>query len=127
MNESKLAKEWLEFAQQDLALAKELAEDGDKPPRFICWLAQQSCEKSIKACLVRAGIAFPKSHDLEVLRGLLPSQHAIRAVAGDFAALTEWAVESRYPGPWPQASNEEAFEALALATSCFVAANLDRS
>lgn len=44
---------------------------------------QQAAGKLVKAVLVGAGIAFPKTHDIAALVGLLPNGHRLKKVAID--------------------------------------------
>ena len=65
----------------------------------ICYHCQQCAEKYLKARLVEAGLAFPRTHDLQkLLQLVLP--HEPLWVAFDPAAkfLTDCAVDFRYPG-----------------------------
>lgn len=101
------AYRWLRFSAEDLNVAHRLLTGDPSVPRHVCWLAQQSAEKALKAALVLEGIEFPYSHDLDALRNLLPDGWSIREDLPDLAELTEWAVEARYPGDWPEATQEE--------------------
>ena len=47
-----VAREWLRYAEGDLVSAKKLATFSDVPPRNVCYLAQQSAEKALKALLI---------------------------------------------------------------------------
>lgn len=80
-------------------------------PRHICWLAQQAAEKVIKAVLVFLAIDFPWRHDLDALRNLIPTGWQVKDAYPDLAELTEWAIEARYPGDWPDATEDEAHSA----------------
>ena len=80
----------------------------------MCFLAQQAAEKAIKAILVFRQIDFPKSHDLEALINLIPDEWTIRNLGLDVSTLTEWAVEARYPGDWPEVTESDAQTALTL-------------
>ena len=102
---------WLRFSAEDLDVANRLLTGCPAVPRHVCWLAQQSAEKALKAALVLEEVEFPFSHDLDALRNLLPDGWLIRADIPDLAELTEWAVETRYPGEWPEATEEEATRA----------------
>src|SRR5437867_8607415 len=84
-------------------------------PRHACFLAQQSAEKALKAALTFLEVDFQFRHDLDALRNLLPDDWEIRNRHPDLAELTEWAVEARYPGDWPDATVEEARRAFAQA------------
>ncbi|HUU59187.1 MAG TPA: HEPN domain-containing protein [Phycisphaerae bacterium] len=47
-----------------------------------------------------------------MLRNLLPQGWGVKDALKDLAELTEWAVEARYPGDWPDATHADAGEAL---------------
>jgi len=106
------ARRWLRFAHEDMRLAEMLLREERGAPRHICWLAQQAAEKAIKAVLVFLQVDFPKSHDLDALRILVPDGWGIKSVYPDLADLAEWAVEARYPSDWPEAALPEAREAV---------------
>jgi hypothetical protein len=53
-------------------------------------------------------IDFHRIHDLDALRNLLPNDWSMKAKFPDLAALTEWAVEARYPGDWQEANQSDA-------------------
>jgi len=74
--------------------------------------AQQSAEEALKAILVYLQIEYPFSHDLDRLRNLIPDEWSLRTKHADFADLTEWAIESRYPGDWPEATADDAKSAV---------------
>ncbi len=56
-----------------------------------------------------------KSHDLDMLKNLLPDGWYTKSEAKDLSELSFWAVESRYPGDLPEATKEDADNALAKA------------
>lgn len=81
-----------------------------------CFHAQQAAEKAIKAVLVLYGAGFPYTQSLEHLLALaerngIPLPAAVR----EAGVLTPYALEVRYPGPWPPASDCELREALRIA------------
>jgi len=80
--------------------------------RQICWLTQQAVEKMFKAALFALQVNFPRAHDLDLLRNLLPDGWQVKERFSDLAEMTEWAVESRYPGNWPEAIESDAENAL---------------
>ena len=106
------AARWLRYAKEDYAAAVMLE---SARPRHTCLLAQQSAEKAIKAGLALLDERIPKSHDLDMLKGLLPVTWRTRNQFADLSALSFWAVESRYPGDMPEATQDDAVAALALA------------
>ncbi len=108
-------RRWWRYATEDLASAKTLARSSEGAPRQSCWLAQQAAEKALKALLVGRGIDFPRTHDLDVLRNLLPADCRPKSEPADLAELTEWAIEARYPGDWLEATAADAARAVATA------------
>jgi HEPN domain-containing protein len=90
-------------------------------PRHACWLAQQAAEKALKAVLVFLQIDFPWRHDLDALRQLIPDGWHLKDELPDLASLTEWAVEARYPGDWPDATAADALAAVEQARTVWQA------
>ena len=114
------AARWLRYAREDLRTAQALLRDPESlTPRHACWLAQQSTEKAIKALFVRAQIDFPRTHDLDLLWSKLPAATRAAIPSEALAELSEWAVESRYPGDWPDADAADAGAAVAAAANVF--------
>jgi HEPN domain-containing protein len=102
------AKRWLQYAREDLSAAELILQNPTIAHRHVCWLAQQGTEKAIKGALIYSQIDFRRTHDLDVLLNLLPADFDIRQKFADLAELTEWAVESRYPGDWQEANEHDA-------------------
>lgn len=86
---------WLAYAQEDLDHAESTLDADDPIYRWVCVAAP--AEKAFKATLIRDQIEFPRIHDLERLRQLLPAESALRDVDVDLASLTEWSIAGRYP------------------------------
>ena len=105
------ALRWLRYSTEDLNVARLLLASSPLVPRHVCWLAQQSAEKALKAALVLEDIAFPFTHDLDALRNRLPDSWPVHTTHSDLAELTQWAVETRYPGDWPEVTEEDALRA----------------
>ncbi len=93
--------------------------------RHACWLAQQATEKALKALLILHGLDFPLRHDLDLPRDLLPAECATRQAFRDLADLTEWAVEARYPGEAPEATGDDATEAVERARAVLESVRTD--
>ena len=110
------ARRWLRFAEEDLKAARMLMSAAELGSRHACWLSQQAAEKCLKAGLIFESITFPFTHDLDVLRNLLPSGWSVKEIHSDLADLTEWAVEGRYPGDWPEPTLDDATRAESAAT-----------
>ena len=79
MNE--LTTEWLEKAEGDYATAeRELRARRHPNYDAVCFHAQQTIEKYLKAFLQEHGVNFPKTHSLiELLEIALPSRTHFRS------------------------------------------------
>lgn len=102
---------WLRFARDDLEVASHLISGTLDSPRHVCWLCQQAAEKALKAALVSENINFPFTHDLHILRDLLPKGWVVRDIQQDMSTLIEWAVDARYPGDVPEPTGMDAIKA----------------
>lgn len=82
----------------------------------LCFDAQQAAEKAIKAVLVQRKVVFPKTHAIMDLLTLLhDSGFAVPKDIRQCGALTEYAVESRYPGVFEEVLQTDYAEAVELA------------
>jgi HEPN domain-containing protein len=102
------ARRWLRYAREDLEGAERLLDQAASAPRHVCLLAQQAAEKALKAVLIFLQIEYPYTHNLNVLRNLVPEGWNLKEENPDLAALTAWAIEARYPGDWPEATAADA-------------------
>jgi HEPN domain-containing protein len=113
--ETGTSREWLRRAKGNLALAKQ------RKPREafwedLCFQAQQAAEKAVKAVLRFHQIDFPKTHDLRQLFNLLDSKgHSTPQAIWEAVDLTDFAVETRYPGPAEPVTQKEYRDAIKLA------------
>ena len=105
------ALRWLRYSMEDLEVARVLLARRPPASRHVCWLSQQAAEKALKAALVLEGVEFPFTHDLDALRNRLPDGWHVRSTHADLAELTQWAVETRYPGDWPETTELDAVRA----------------
>ena len=103
-----LTLEWIEKAEEDYDMAA-LARQASRPfHNSICFHAQQCIEKYLKAWLQEADIPVPRTHDLEELLVLIgPTLPAWVQWQPDFKRITEYAVNSRYPGDSATADDTE--------------------
>ena len=92
---------WLDFAENDLAVAKHLLETfHPKPLEIICYHCQQAAEKAIKAVYIAVGMpgGIPKKHDLSFLLEQMKHRVTISDVMLDHADdLNSYSVIVRYP------------------------------
>lgn len=112
----RLVGEWLHKAETDLQAAEVLL-SCDPPLAYpSCFSSQQAAEKYLKAFLVYNRVDFPKTHDIQQILDLVGQiNSALADSLQEGIALTEYAVETRYPGDLPEPDEEEAKAALALA------------
>ena len=82
----------------------------------LCFQAQQTAEKAIKAVYQHKGILFHYTHDLEELgKGLENSGVPIPIAVEEAAGLTEYAAETQYPGALEPVTDAEYREAVRIA------------
>ena len=103
---------WLRYAEEDLITAETLLAQAHIPPRQACWHAQQAAEKALKAVLIFLQIDFPRTHDLNVLRSLVPNSWHFKTTHPNLARLTDWVADARYPGEVPEPTKAEAITAV---------------
>lgn len=106
------AARWLQYARDDADAAEVLLEAGGTPARIAAFHAQQAAEKAIKAVLVAEGQPFPFTHDLIRLIELVPDGWSVRNVGASWSALSDHAVDARYPDDLPDVSAAEASDAI---------------
>ena len=102
-----LTLEWIEKAEGDyIATQKLLPTTNPQLYDIICFHAQQCIEKYLKAWLQEANVPVPRTHNLEeLLAVIVPTLPAWSKWQPDFKIITEYAVESRYPGDSATADN----------------------
>jgi len=111
-----VAREWIAKAENDLKNAAHTLRLGaDCPTDTVCFHAQQCVEKYLKAFLVALEIAFPKTHDIETLAGLMPKRASVPLTVEQLRRLTDYATVMRYPGPYKPVTLSEAKDAVKLA------------
>jgi len=107
--------QWVLKAENDLRNAEHtLTLEDDCPFDTVCFHAQQSAEKYLKALLLFSGIDFPRTHDLRLLIQLLPAG-LVSVKMEDVLVLNRYSVETRYPGDWEPIERADAEEALGIA------------
>ncbi len=99
---------WLERARSDLALARAALNTPEVWLEDACFHAQQCAEKALKGLLVQCSVAFPRTHAIELLLDLLlDAGIALPDEVNEAFVLTQYAVETRYPGAWEPVTVEE--------------------
>ena len=88
-----------------------------------CFHCQQSAEKYLKALSEELGLTIPRTHNLEdLLSLLLPHHPGLRSLRRGLIFLTDFAVETRYPGE--NANKRQAEAAMRWATKVRTTARL---
>ncbi len=117
-------EDWPARAEASLALARMCAPG--VVSEDLCFQAQQSAEKAMKAVYIHRGASFPFVHDLDLLLEGVEEQGVQIPDAVDTASiLTRYASETRYPGGFEPLTLEDHAEALALAEKVLEWANAE--
>ena len=113
---NRIVKQWVEYAEEDLRVAKyALKIKSAAPHKIIAFHAQQCAEKYLKSFLVCKDVDFAYTHNIALLLEL-SSPHAgwVASLQG-LVVLTQYAVTTRYPGK-DIVSKKEALKAVELAS-----------
>ena len=110
-----IARRWLRWADEDLALAEHTAADSDVVARGACVWAHQAAEKALKALLILRDIDPPKLHDLDRLTQRLPDDEGQAFGRIELPELTRWSMEGRFPADLDEATHADAVRAIAVA------------
>jgi HEPN domain-containing protein len=114
MSEADESLEWVEYAEEDLILAKSALKRRKPLTIGSCFHSQHCAEKYFKAILVSQNIEFPKTHDLLILNTLCTGAGVLTGfTTEDLGRLSGYAVRTRYPGNRPTPA--EAKDALEIA------------
>jgi HEPN domain-containing protein len=109
-------REWLNRARSSLAKARSASEIPEVYLEDLCFDAQQAAEKAIKAVLIHLGVRFPYVHDLGQLLTLVEQAgQDVSDAIKQAASLSDYAVETRYPGLSEPVTWPEYEEAVAIA------------
>ena len=119
----KLTKEWVAKAEADFRVADTLHQARPPVHDARCFHCQQSAEKYLKALSEELGLTIPRTHNLEdLLSLLLPHHPGLRSLRRGLIFLTDFAVETRYPGE--NANKRQAEAAMRWATKVRTTARL---
>jgi HEPN domain-containing protein len=122
MKNTEKVNEWLRRAKSNLAQAKTGKESDEILYEDLCFNAQQAVEKALKALCIGYEVIFPKSHDLAYLIELLEEKANISLPEElqNVKLLTEYAVETRYPGDYEAVTVDEYQKAIEIAEELVV-------
>ncbi len=114
-----IPQEWVRYAKSDLRMAEIALDDPGILFEDACFHAQQCAEKALKALLTHLDISFPRTHAIEVLLDLLATAGIeVPPNIDEADILSQYAVQTRYPGKWEAIDREETEKAI------FIAANV---
>ena len=100
MSPTDAPRELLGLARKDHKAALILAHAEDPQIDAAGFHLQQAVEKSLKAWLALEGVAYPRTHDLSLLLGLLEDQgQSIETGFWSLLELNPFAVQFRYELP----------------------------
>jgi HEPN domain-containing protein len=86
-------------AEADLAVARLSRRSAVPLHDAVSFHCQQCAEKYLKALLEELNLTIPKTHDLDhLLTLLLPHHSELRPLRRGLLYLTDFAVDTRYPG-----------------------------
>ena len=115
-----MTRQWIMRADDDLRLAELIQKDSDPIYWAIAFHAQQCAEKALKGLLTFHDIRAGKTHDIEkLLRLSSPVVDELERFTEQAKTLSVYAVDSRYPVPHGDISNNEAIEAIETARKIF--------
>ena len=96
---TRLTREWVRKAENDWRVVQIAIVDSKFFRDTICFHCQQSAEKYLKALLQESGAPVPRTHNLEsLLEHLLAGHPSLQGTRRGLRFLTDFAVDSRYPG-----------------------------
>jgi HEPN domain-containing protein len=110
-------KSWIERAKSSLELAQV------KIIRHICYedlcfQLQQAAEKALKGLLIYYNFDPEFTHNIEILLNDLKKFTEIPENIKEASRLTNYAVQTRYPGEYDEITKEEYEESVKIAAAC---------
>jgi HEPN domain-containing protein len=108
---------WLDRAKSSFELSKitanELIYYED-----LCFQAQQASEKALKGLLIYLGDDPDFTHNLGILLDALKKYIEIPEIIKEAIKLTNFAVQTRYPGEYEEITKEEYEECIKITDDC---------
>lgn len=118
MDNSKKIKEWIKRAHSCLGIA--MMEPTDIIcNEDLCFNAQQSAEKALKALLLHQGLEIPKTHSFDIILNKLKERMILPKELNNVLDLNDYAVFTRYPGDYVPLDDEERKDAVNIAQYVF--------
>lgn len=109
-------QDWLDKANDDELNAESIFKHQDGTASGVCFLAQQMAEKYLKAMILLKQKQLPKIHSLDrLLEICVADDMSLATLKDDAIYLTDFYVETRYPGNYNEFNWQDAKEALTAA------------
>jgi len=110
-------EEWIQRAKSSLELAQ------SKIIHYIyyedlCYQSQQAVEKALKGLLIYYGVEPEFTHNIEILLNEIKRFSDIPENIKEAAQLTNYAIQTRYPGEYDEITKEEYEESIKIANDC---------
>ncbi len=118
-----IVRDWLERAEEDVAVLSVGLGDDRISDRTFGYHAQQAMEKTLKAMLAAKAVTPPRTHDLRALADMVVRLYALRddPLGGD--DLTPFAIQHRYPGYAPPPGDLDRIGVLDQVRGCLAMAS----
>jgi HEPN domain-containing protein len=110
-------KIWLDRAKSSLIISKTRTNE-NVFYEDLCFQAQQAVEKALKSLLIFYNINPEKTHNLVSLIKELSKYTELPEDVNEAVILTDYAVQTRYPGDYTPVDEEEYNNAITIAEKC---------
>ena len=108
---------WINRAKSSYELSKAAISD-DIYFEDLCYQAQQAVEKALKGLLIYFGVEPEFTHNIGILLNELGSHTEVTDSLKEAIELTNYAVQTRYPGEYDEITKEEYLKAIKTAKNC---------
>jgi len=110
-------EEWIERAKGSFEIAQ-IKIVGHIHYEDLCYQVQQAVEKALKGLLIFYGVEPEFTHNIELLINGLKKFTDIPEKVNEATQLTNYAVQTRYPGEYDEITKEEYDKAVKIAKDC---------
>ena len=112
-----LYESWISRAVSSYSLSRAAVSD-DVYFEDLCYQAQQAVEKALKGLLIYFGVEPEFTHNIGVLLNEVEKHTEIPDGIKEAIKLTNYAVQTRYPGAYEDITKAEHEEAVKIAKDC---------
>jgi HEPN domain-containing protein len=120
MKKNDIVKDWIKRAKSNLVRANQTNTSPEVLLEDLSFDCQQAVEKALKALLRFYDLDIPKTHSIGLLLSVLESNSfIIPSNVQEGVILTDYAVQTRYPGDYEPVTKDEYAEILTITNSIF--------